>query len=90
MSHEGIIIWLEVQQKNNTERIENLTIDVEELTKEQVAHEKENEKRFGDIMTVIEIHSQQIGIMIWIVKLSTGTVFLAVIGAILSMVIKGG
>lgn len=87
---ERKVIELEITQKNNTERLDKLTDVVEGLSKDQVASAKESEKRIGALMTVTEVHSQQIGLLIFIVKMTTVTVFIAVFGAILKLVLTGG
>lgn len=86
---EKKVVELEVVQKHNSERLDRLHGVVEDMAKSHASHVAENEKRIGALMTVTEVHSQQIGVLVWVARILVGAVLLGVIGAVLGLILKG-
>ena len=68
---EKKVIELEMIQKSHSAKLGELK-----------AESRDFNKRINKLVTANESHTQQIEMLIWVTKLLTATVFLAVLGAI--------
>lgn len=85
-SLESRVVGIEATQKSYKGRLDGLEKAVEKLSATHADYVKENDKRVNALMTVVEVQSQQIGVLIWIMKVMGSFVLLTVLGAVLRLV----
>ena len=85
-SLESRVVGIEATQKSHKGRLDGLASALEKLTASHADYIKENDKRVNALMTVVEVQSQQIGVLIWIVKLLGSSILLTILGAIFKLV----